>query len=697
MTETIKSTCGMCQMACGILIELENGKPVKIEGDPNSPVNRGKLCIKGRMVLQLLDNPKRLTHPLKRIGERGDGRWEKISWDVALESTAGYLMKAKEKYGPESVIFMRGGAKGLQEHYMSRFSQVFGTPNIASMAHNCYVPRTSSANITYGYVPRPDYEYPPACLIIWGMSPFDTRIGEYEQIVAALDKGTQLILVDPRRQKLTDRAALWLQIRPGSDLALALGMIHVIVNERLYDEKFVEKWTVGFEKLSVHVQDYDPEKVSKITWVPAELIRQAARTYALNKPACLQCGNAIDSGVNSVQAARASDILRVITGNLGIPGGELEWSDLPIHTGYSPALSLRDKVSEETRSRRLSASDNLWPKAMYTLPQRIVRAILKGDPYFLRGAYIQGGNLLLTYPNSKNVMKAFKKLDFIVATDLFMTPTTAMADIVLPVSSFLECDGLLTPPYYKIASVQQKVVQVGECRSDYEILKELAKRIGGGEYFWEEITGALDYMLKPANITFEEFRKIGTFQGKKLYRHYEKDGFNTPSGKAEIFSNQLKEWGFDPLPVYCEGPETIFSEPNLAKEYPLTIVSWKRVNYRHSSLREIDPLRRLHPDPTVRIHPETAAKLGIADGDWAFIETKRGRIKQKCVLSQDIDPRVVDVDFGWWFPEKGLSEMFDWDKSNINILTSDEPPFNREMGSPTFRGILCKVYRAEGE
>jgi len=399
--------------------------------------------------------------------------------------------------------------------------------------------------------------------------------------------------------------------------------------------------------------------------------------------------------VNSFQGARAIDILRVITGNLGIPGGELDWSDLPIHTGSSPALSLRDHVSKDLRSRRLSAGDNLLPGTMYTFPQRIVRSIEKGDPYFLRGAYIQGGNLLLTYPNAKKVMNAFKKLEFIVASDLFMTPTTAIADIVFPVSGFLECDGLLTPPYYKIASVQQKVAQVGECRSDYDILKELAKRIGKGEFFWEEITGLLDFMLKPANLTFDEFRKIGTLQGNKLYRQYEKEGFRTPSGKAEIFSSQLEEWGFDPLPIYHEGPETIFSDPELAKEYPLTVVSWKQFNYRHSCFRETASLRRVHPEPTIHIHPETAKKLDITDGDWVFIETRRGRIKQKSVLSADIDPRVVGVDFGWWFPEKGLSEMFEWDKSNINMLTSDEPPFSRELGSPTLRGFLCKVYPAD--
>ena len=202
-------------------------------------------------------------------------------------------------------------------------------------------------------------------------------------------------------------------------------------------------------------------------------------------------------------------------------------------------------------------------------------------------------------------------------------------------------------------------------------------------------------MLAPAGITFEEFRKIGICQGNKLYRHYEKEGFNTPSGKVEIFSSQLENWGFDPLPVYYEGPETVRSDPELAKAYPLTILSWKRYNYRHSCFREIEPLREIHPDPVVRIHPDTAKELNITHGDWVYIETTRGKIKQKCVISEDISPKVADVDYGWWYPENDAAEMFGWDKANINILTNNEPPFNREMGSWVIRGSLCKVYRAD--
>ncbi len=692
MVQIVKSTCGNCQMACGILISVEDNRPLRIDGDPDHPVNKGALCIKGQASLELLYNPSRIKHPLKREGRRGEGKWRQITWDEAIDTVAAGLNRAKDISGAESVIFIRGSAKGLQEDYLTRFGNIFGSPNIASMAQNCFMPRRISATLSYGYFPRPDYEYPPSCLILWGMSPFDTRIGEYRQICEALNNGMKLIVVDPRQHKLTDRAELWLQLRPGSDLALALGMIRVIISEELYDKDFVDRWTVGFDQLKDHVQGYPPEKVAEITWVPAETIKAAARSYASHKPACIQCGNGIDMGVNSLQNARASDILRAITGNLGVPGGELEWSPLPISTRH---IGMENKVSPELRARRISAKDSLLPTVFYALPHRIVKAILYGDPYPIRVAYIQGCNPLLTYSHAKEVHRALNQLEFLVVSDMFMTPTAAMADIVFPAASFLEFDSIHIPPYYKIASVQQKVAQVNECRSDYDTLKDLAKKLGLEEHFYEDVTQFLDSILAPAHITFDEFRKIGVIKGNKLYKPYLKDGFQTPSGKVELYSSQLEKWNFDPLPTFYENPETPLSDPELTKDYPLVFTSWKPFNFQHSRYREIPTLRGVHPEPVVHIHPQTAVRLGIRDNDWVYIETKRGRIKQKAILSTDVDPRVVGIDYGWWFPENNLSNPYDWAKANVNILTNNQPPFNREMGSPVLRGILCKVYRVD--
>ena len=677
-----------------MLVHLANGKPVKIEGDPDSPVSQGVLCAKGRASLEYLYHPDRLKHPLRRAGERGDGKWRQISWDEALNTIAEELIKTKDNYGAESALFMRGGTRGFSSDYLTRFANAFGTPNISSMAPVCFVPHTRASIITCGFYPYPDYEYPPGCILVWGSNTAETSIGRHQNIIQALDKGTRLIVIDPANIELSQRADLWLKVRPSSDLALALGMINVIVNEGLFDKAFVDKWTAGFDELKAHVQDYPPEKVEDITWIDAERVKEAARLYATNKPGCIQWGNGIEHDVNSFQTARALAIMRAITGSLGVPGGEVEFSPLPSLNRSSPEFSLVNEIPADKRGNRISAKDELLPINFYALPQRIVKAIIEEDPYPIRIVYVMAGNPLLSYSNTQETYRALKKLDFLVVTDMFMTPTASLADIVLPAATYLEFNSIREAMDYPVAEVQQKVAEVGECRSDYQILSGLAKRLGLGRYFWDTEEQCLDFLLKPAGLTFNEFRQIGAISAVKQYRHHEANGFETPSGKVELYSSLLKQWGFDPLPVYYEPPETPYSAPELAKEYPLIFTSTKPEPYRHTEGRQISALRNSHPEPVITIHPQTASKLGIREGEWVYIETRRGRIKQKATLSDSIDPRIVVADYAWWFPEKGVSSLYGYAESNINMLTDNKPPYSREMGGANLRGMLCKVYKA---
>ena len=221
----------------------------------------------------------------------------------------------------------------------------------------------------------------------------------------------------------------------------------------------------------------------------------------------------------------------------------------------------------------------------------------------------------------------------------------------------------------------------------------MARKLGLEEYFWESEEECLDYVLKPAGLSFDELRKVAIIPGNTQYRSYETKALDTPSGKIELYSNRLKEWGLDPLPAYYESPETPYSDPGLAEEYPLVLTTWKSAPYRHSGGRQIPTLRGSHPQPVVTIHPETADALGIEQGNWVYIETQRGRICQKACLTPDISRWVVGVDYAWWFPEKGADQLYGWRESNINILTDDTPPYNRELGSTNLRGILCKVYK----
>jgi anaerobic selenocysteine-containing dehydrogenase len=690
----VKSTCVLlCNCGCGVLIHLKNGKPVKVEGDPDHPVNKGALCIKGKASLEYLDHPDRLKHPLKRVGEKGEGKWQQISWDEALNTTASELTKTREKYGAESVAFIQGNAKGYSDSYLARLANVFGSPNIASMSYICFHARLRGMLATYGFMSHPDYQYPPSCILLWGANLTATKFPKGEQVLQALKKGSKLIVIDPAETELAKKADIWVKPRPCSDLALALAMINVIITEDLLDKDFIEKWTVGFDKLKTHVKDYPPEKVSDITWVPAETIKEAARLYAASKPAGMYCGNGMDNNINNFQFNRAAAILRAITGNIGRRGGEINWSPTGVRPGNAPEMHQRDAISLEARARRVGAEEGVLPTYFSALPQKLVKAMLTSKPYPIRTAFVQGGGLLQTYSNAQETCKALKSLDFLAVTDFFRTPTAEVADIVLPAATYLEIDNIHNAESAPFTSIIQKVAQVGECWSDYKIIYELAKRLGLRKYFWGSEQEVLDFILKPAGLTFDEFRKAGILTGKKVYDTYKESGFPTPSGKVELYSSQLEAWGFDPLPVHHEPPESPFSEPELAREYPLVLTNSKLPGFVHSAGREIKSLRDSHPEPLVTIHKDTARELGIKEGDWVFIENRRGRIKQKAKLSSSIDPRVIIAEHGWWYPEKD-KDMHGWAESNLNVLTSNDPPYARELGSVTLRGLVCKVYKA---
>jgi len=691
---TVRSSCGLCYNRCGVLVHLEGGKVTRVEGDPDSPHNKGRLCAKGNASVEYLYHPDRLKHPMKRVGERGSGEWERISWEEALNMVADGLNKSKEAYGVESVIVIRGGLKGgLQDDCLGRFANAFGSPNITSSAPVCFVPQMFAERFTYGFKSVPDYDDSPACTINWGANSANNHFYEDDECQEALDRGTKLIVVDPLKTDLAKKADIWAQLRPATDLALALGMINVIINEDLYDKEFVEKWTVGFGQLKAHVQEYSPEKVSEITWVDAETIKEMSRLYATSKSASILSGNAIDNNVNCFQNGRALAILRAITGNIGVPGGDIQWTPAGLATRKSPEFDLRDEIPEDVRNNRVSFGYKLLPMSFFAIPQDISRATLDGNPYSFHAAYIQGANPLITHPQSQDLYKAFQKMDFIAVADLFMTPTALMADVVLPVSSYLEYDSIRESENNPVATVaQQKVAQIGECWSDRKVLNELSKKMGLDKYGWEHEDDFLDEILKSRGMTFEEFRKVGTITGERVYKKHEIDGgFDTPSKKVEIFSGRMKAWGFDPLPVYYEPPETMYSEPGLEKVYPLIMTSCKQGQYWHSAHRQIKSLRDSYPDPVVKINPETAKNLGIEDGEWVNIKTKRGKIRQKALVTPDVDSRVVFVDYAWWYPEKGEKEQFGWRESNINILLSNTGPFGKEMGSACLKGLLCKV------
>jgi anaerobic selenocysteine-containing dehydrogenase len=682
----VKTHCArMDHGGCAILVGVQNGKIVKVKGDPDGYFNKGYICPKGVVSPDRLTHPDRLKYPLKRIGKRGGGKWERISWEEALHYTADSLNKIKEEYGSKSVAFGVGMPKGLEHFVLIRLANLFGSPNVIASQDVCHAPREITGVHTCGFYPVADFHHKSKLVILWGSNITSTNEeGEICSIlVEQMKQGTDVIVIDPRKIDMVDKSKKWLQIRPGTDNALALAFLNVIIEESLYDKEFVEKWTYGFEELAEHVKQYTPEKTSEITWVPADLIRQTARLYATAKPAVIQWGNPIEHNVNTFDTVRALICLMAITGNLDIPGGNVAAHD-PKIMGLGPFV--RADLIPEKRKEMISTYHRVIPRLMTIAPSYFKKAILEEVPYPIKGFYAMCSNGMLSYADSKQTYEAFMKLDFIAIADLFMTSTAAMADIVLPVASQFEMNDI---GHYGIGHgfivARPKIVDPPEeCWPDMKIMNELGKLVSPPELWKDDYEEFLEDIVKPAGLTYSQFVERGYLKGPDRFKLYEEKGFRTPTGKVELSLSTAEKFRLKSLPEFSGLPED--DDPN----YPLILNSSKSRYYLHSSYRWLEKLRKLRPHPKVEIHPETAGKYGIKDGDEVIIETRNGKIVQIADLTDTVDPRIINASHGWWFPEGNPENQYDWDKSNLNMLTSTDK-LGKEYGTPNLKGIGCRI------
>lgn len=694
--QIIRSVCRVCHGGCGVFVHVKDGKVVKVKGDPASPMNKGWMCVKGINSPEIANHPDRLRKPLRRKKGRGEGEWEEVSWDIALGEIAEKLSRFRQESGPESIALGQGTGR---HHYMHvvRFANALGTPNWYEPGlAQCFIPRITVSNLTYGGFVVGDYygDTLPKCILFWGHNPLVTGPdGELAvSVKRALDSGCKAIAIDPRMTETAKRCNLWLAVRPGTDAAMALAMIHIIINESLYDKDFVEKWTFGFDELKKHVEPFTPTWAEGITTVPASRIAEAARLYALNKPAILEWGLGIEQNHNSLQTVRAIAILRAITGNLDIPGGDI--LGMNIIRSYP---TLKDKLPEGAAKKRLGGETyKLLGGWRAFMPSAHIPALFKamrtGEPYKIRALLVFGNNTLTTVANSREVYESLKALELLVVTDLFMTPTAAMADYVLPAAFWTEVNQVIGYPLVaeNMVMAQPKLTQTGDCRQDEWIMDELSKRLDlpGSS---EDLEQVMNYQLEPLGITFDELKKRAVEFPKHEYKRYEKHGFRTPSRKVELYSKSLQRLGYLPLPAFNEPPESPVSAPEAAKEFPyILITGGRRLEFFHSEHRQIESLRKLRPDPLVEMHTRVAKERGIENGDWVRVSSPRGSIRMRALITDDMHPDVISVEHGWWFPEKKGPDYGVWE-SNANILTNNAPPYDPAFGSYQLRGLLCKV------
>ena len=683
----IKTHCArMDQGGCGLIVGVKDNSIVEVKGDPNGFLNKGYICPKGLASYDRLTHSSRLKHPLKRTGKRGEGKWEKIEWKEAIDIISDNLLRIKEKHGAKAVAFCQGMPKGLDHFVLIRLANIFGCPNVVAVQDVCHAPREISGFHTCGFYPVTDYHHKSKLVMLWGSNITSTNEeGEIcSLLIEQLKQGTQLLVIDPRKTEMARKARLWLQLKPGTDNALALAFLNVIIEEKLYDTAFVEKWTHGFDELAKHVKNLTPEKMSKVTWVPADLIRKGARLYAEAKPAALGWGNPIEQNIHSFDICRSLVCMMAICGNLDVPGGNIQANEPDI---LGLGKFVRADLIPEKRKEMIHAHHNTIPGLMTVPSSYLKKAILEGIPYPVKGAYFQCTNPMLGYADSEQTFDALMKLDFFAVSDIFMTPTALFADIVLPAATHFEFNdiGHYGLGHGCILARPRVVDPPKECRPDIEILNELGKSLTNEKYWYKDYNELLDALLEPAGLTFNSFAEKGYLKGKDLFEKFMSSGFRTPTGKVELTLSRAKKLNVSPLPQ-CN--DNFKEDP----EYPLILTSCKSRYYLHSSYRWIKKLRKLEDNPTTLINPETAEKHGIKEGDEIFIETRCGRITQVAHLTDTIHPGVIQAAYGWWFPEGNIETGYEWKKSNYNILTSTDN-IGKEFGTPNLKGISCKISR----
>jgi thiosulfate reductase/polysulfide reductase chain A len=726
-----KVVCVQCHNACRLAATVQGSRLVSVEPDESFPGTKSsypvtKGCPRRRNVVEYFYHPGRLNYTLKRIKGRGENHWQSISWADAFAEIGDKLKRIIGQFGPEAIATTSGTGR-THDEVRQRFFNLLGSPNHTGAGQICYGPFCVMSHAVFGWRVFPVVRDITQCILLWGGGgPRYWDVFWKAATNARKEHGAKIIVIDPRKIDSAKHADLLLQIRPGTDTALALAMIHHIIEEGLYDKAFVHEWCHGFDELRERVRQYPVERVSQITWIPAEKIRLAAQWYATLKPGVTNHGMGIEHLANSIEALHAHFLLAALCGNVDKKGGDIFTTPYPgvIH---EQEIAAHDRLSEEQINKTLGMDrfrlmsrkgfdfvqshvakvygKEAFARSSYEVfahGPTLYRAVVTGKPYPVRGMITLSSNPMVTAPNTKLVYEALKSLDLYVVVDFFMTPSAQLADYVLPATTYLERPWIWA--YSGIVGSDRAMPKLVEGhydrRDEYDIWRGLGLELGQqADWPWETLEDLYDYRLKPIGLTFREFMNRGGFLSTpKEYQRYRKHGFATETGKIELYSKALEALGYDPLPRFQEPPESPYSTPDVAKEYPLILITGGRhLPYYHSEHRQVKSMRKMHPDPLMQIHPDTAAELGIQQGDWVWIESPRGRIQQKCQTFEGIDPRVVHAQHGWWFPEEEGAEpsLHGVWKSNVNVLTNDAPDIcNPISGGWPLRTLLCRVYKA---
>ena len=716
---------------CGIKTYVNsNDELVRVEGDENHPITNGRLCVRCLTIRDYVYNPDRVLYPMKRAREdRGKNKWERITWDEAYDTIAEKVKYFKDKYGAESILVMGGTGREGGPMLPAYAHACLGTPNACytQSGYSCYIPRVAGTTYVMGATyPEMDYagglpgryDDPmfklPELIVFWGKEPLPSN-GDGLFGHAAIDmmrRGSKLMSIDPRVNWVSTRADWHLRLRPGTDAALGMAMLNVIIEEDLYDHDFVDKWCYGFEQLAERVKEMPAEKAAEICDLDANQIREAARVYAAAKPAQIAWGLAIDQKSNGVQAGHCIMALEAITGNIDVPGGQLIGD---VNDGLELGFGWNN-LGPELQSKILGIKEYPAYVGLVLNAQcdMVLDALEAGDDakyYPFKMGVFEDTNFLAgtCAAQPKRWHDAMvENLEWCFGNDVWMTPTIqATCEIFLPLSSTVEHDTVVYTHYGAspiMAGAVNKSITVGDCKGDCEIFYELGLRCMpiNFEKYKDYYDFLADYRLAYKK-SFEELREEVVHQKTEMCGYYKYEsgrlrpdgmpGFNTPTGRVELYSTMFRQFGEDPLPYYEEPQLSPVSTPEKMEEYPFVLTTGARTYcYFHSEGKQIPYLREMNPDPLIEINPEDALKHGIADGQWVEVASPFGKCVLKAKVSQIVKPGVVHAQHGFWFPEKDPEEpsLYEVWRSNINELIPHFMVGKLGFGAP-FKCLICSV------
>jgi anaerobic selenocysteine-containing dehydrogenase len=710
--QKIDSVCGVCPGGCGVTVHLVDGKIDRLTPLKGHPL--GIVCPRGLQAKEVVYSPDRILYPQERVSQDGASHFKRISWNAAYEGIVGKIHSLAQQYGPECISIYTGRGNfeyALNETFApsntaeSSANAVFfplGSPNATGVGSLCYAAfgmiatRASFGDFARNLIEDIDHA---GLILLWGENPAtDSPPINLRRIRQAQKQGARIIVIDHRRsESVKATQAEWIGIRPGTDGALALSLIHVLLNDDLYDHEFAHKWTHGLAELRDYVQTFTPENVEHITGVPAGRIRFLAQEIAAAKGCSILMYSGLEYSNSGVQAIRAVWTLQALAGHLDVPGGKL--------FKMANRLQLNRLLTDPPPNGRPPIGLEEYP--LYNAVRNeahavmLPQAILEGKPYPIRALIVSGASLITSWPDPELWRQALKALDLLVVVNRFPTADSQYAHYFLPATTMFEIESYMV--YDGHVQLRQRVIPPqGEARNDYLIFAELARRLGYGDHWPQTEEALIDYALEGTGIELSALRRHPegvSFEVPEMqYEKYKKGllrgdgrpGFDTPSGKFEIASAWFAEHGYEPLPVYTEPTEGPLGNPQLAAQYPLVFNSGARTQFGfRSQHHNIPSLVSKHPSPLVHIHHDDAAERGIAEGDEVLVITPRGRVPFRASITWDIVPGVVEVNMGGGGPIGPQA----WQERNVNILTDFH---NRDpiSGFPVYKALLCDVQKA---